>query len=451
MIFEIVEKQKKYFNSSKTLDINFRLDMLNKLKKIIIENNDLIENALYEDLHKSKTESYMTEIGMALSEINDAIKHLKKWSKVKKVKTLLANFPAKSYIIKEPYGNVLIISPWNYPFLLSINPLISAIAAGNTAIIKPSEYSVNTSNVLFKIINENFDEEYLKVILGGIEETTELLKQKFDLIFFTGSPRVGKIVMSAASNNLTKVILELGGKSPVIVDDTTNLKIAAKRIAFGKFLNAGQTCVAPDFLIVKKNAKKELIDYLLEEIEEISKTSEYCHIISKNAVDCLNSLIDDNKVIYRGKISGKRMEPVILDNVTFADKVMQEEIFGPILPIMEYSDEEDLVEVLKDYQNQTSYPLAFYIFSTNKKFIKELMKLRFGGGCINDTINHLASHELPFGGIGNSGMGNYHGEHGFLTFSHEKSILKKSLLIDVNLRYYPYTSKKNKTIRKFLK
>lgn len=451
MIKEIVKKQKDYFNTFETLNINFRIEKLKKLKKVIIENEQLIKEALYKDLHKSSTESYMTEIGMALSEITYTLKYLKNWAKVKKVKTSLANFPAKSYIISEPFGNVLIISPWNYPFLLTIGPLISAIAAGNTSIIKPSEFSVNTSKIIEKIINENFKEEYIKVILGGVEETTEILKQKFDLIFFTGSPKVGKIIMEAASKNLTKVILELGGKSPVIVDDTTNLKIASKRIAFGKFLNAGQTCVAPDYLLIKDNIKKEFLKYLIEDTKTIANSNEYCNIINERNYQRLLSLIDEKKVIYQKESTTLKLYPVIMDNVKFTDKVMQEEIFGPILPIIEYHSEKDLIDTLIKLEDETSYPLAFYIFSNNKKFINELLKLRFGGGCINDTINHLASTTLPFGGIGNSGIGEYHGKKGFEAFSHQKSILEKSTSIDINLRYYPYSNKKEKLIKKFLK
>ncbi len=451
MIKEIMEKQRNYFNTFETLKIDFRIKMLKKLKSIITENEELIESALYQDLHKSKTESYMTEIGMALTEINYTLKHLKKWAKVKKVKTSLANFPSKSFIINEPFGNVLIISPWNYPFLLTIEPLVSAIAAGNTAVIKPSEYSIHTATLLKKLINENFDDKYLFVILGGVEETTNILKERFDLIFFTGSPKVGKIIMQAASSNLTKVILELGGKSPAVVDDTTNLKICAKRIVFGKFLNAGQTCVAPDYVIVKENVKDKLLKYLITEVKEIAKCDEYCHIINEKAVKRILSLVDEEKVVYKGKTQDKLIEPIILDKVTFDDKVMKEEIFGPILPIITYKENNQLIDTLKEYFQKNSYPLAFYIFSTNQTFINQLLKLRFGGGCINDTINHLASSTLPFGGIGESGMGNYHGEYGFKAFSHEKSILKKSLKIDLPLRYYPYTKKKEKLIKKFLK
>lgn len=451
MIKEIVRKQKDYFNTFETLNINFRIDNLKKLKKLIIENEQLIKDALYKDLHKSYTESYMTEIGMALSEISYAVKNLKKWTKIKKVKTALANFPAKSYIYSEPYGNTIIISPWNYPFLLTIGPLISAIAAGNTAIIKPSEYSINTSNIIEKLVNENFDEKYIKVILGDVNVTTEILKEKFDLIFFTGSPKVGKIVMEAASKNLTKVILELGGKSPVIVDDTTNLKIASKRIAFGKFLNAGQTCVAPDYLLIKDNVKEEFLKYLIEDTKTIANSDEYCNIINEKNYQRLLNLIDEEKVIYKKESTPLKLYPIIMDNVKFTDNVMQEEIFGPILPIIEYHSEKDLINTLIKIEAETSYPLAFYIFSNNKKFVNELLKLRFGGGCINDTINHLASTTLPFGGIGNSGMGEYHGKKGFEAFSHQKSILKKSTLIDINLRYYPYSNKKEKIIKKFLK
>lgn len=450
MFEEIVKKQKEYFSTNETLNISFRKEMLKKLKNIITDNSALIEKALYQDLHKSQTESIMTEISLVIGEINYAIKNLKKWTKVKRVKTSIANFISKSYIINEPYGNVLIISPWNYPFLLAIEPLVSAIAAGNTAIIKPSEYSKNTSRIIEKIINDNFDEKYIHVLLGEVKETTELLKERFDLIFFTGSPKVGKIIMEAASKHLTKTILELGGKSPVVVDDTVSLPLASKRITFGKFLNSGQTCVSPDFLLVKENIKDELLKHLIKNAKEIDECSEYCEMINETAVKRILNLVDKEKIVYQGQILNKRIGPIILDNVSLDDLVMQEEIFGPILPIITYQTESEAIAILKEIEKTNCYPLAFYIFSNNQKFINELLKFRFGGGCINDTINHLASNTLPFGGIGNSGMGNYHGIYGFKAFSHEKSILKKSNLIDIKLRYYPYTKKKTTMIKKFL-
>lgn len=451
-INELVKNQKEYFNKAETLDVNFRLRTLKKLRQLVIDHQDIILDALQKDLNKPFVEGYMSEIGMVLSDLNYTIRHLKRWSKTKKVKTPLAQFKSKSYLIKEPYGVTLIMSPWNYPFMLTFGPLISAIAAGNTCIIKPSEYSTKTSQVMEELINHNFDAKYLYVVCGDIEINKQVLQEKYDFIFFTGSPAVGKIVMSQAAQHLTPVVLELGGKSPVIVDDTANLEIAAKRIVFGKFLNAGQTCVAPDYLLIDNKIKNQFVTLLIKQIKAFYRdnyyqNTDFCKIISKRHFERLVKLIEGHKIIFGGQHQDHTIEPTILDNVRWDDQIMQTEIFGPILPIIEFTDK---MEVLKTLQTKES-PLAFYLFSKDKTFIKSALKLRFGGGCINDTIIHLASHELPFGGIGNSGMGNYHGKFGFETFTHLKSIVDKATWIDLPLRYAPYNKSKDKMIRRFLR
>lgn len=452
MIEQVIKEQRAFFNTHETLQLSFRINSLKKLKRLIIEYQEDILNALKIDLNKSRVESYMSEIGMVLSELDHTLKNIKKWSKTQRVKTPIAQFKAKSYIIKEPFGVVLIMSPWNYPFLLTFGPLISAMATGNTCIIKPSEYSAETTKVMELIVNQHFSKSYIYLIKGDIEMNKKVLAMRYDFIFFTGSTKVAKIVMNHASQYLTPVVLELGGKSPGIVDDTANLPQAARRIVFGKFLNAGQTCVAPDYLYIDEKIKSEFIKLLINEIKiqfkgDALKANYYCKIISKSHQDRLSLLLDKNKIVYGGEILNQKIAPTIMDNVSFNDLVMQEEIFGPILPIITFSKKSEVLENLKEEES----PLALYVFSKDSKFIKETQKLRFGGGCINDTIIHLASNNLPFGGIGNSGIGSYHGKYGFDTFTHQKSIVDKSTLIDLPMRYYPYNDKKERLIRRFLK
>lgn len=449
---DTLKKQKEFFKSGKTKDIQFRIENLNKLKKNIEKNEQYIMEALKKDLGKSNFESYSTELGIVLSEISFITKHLKKWAKPKKVKTPITNFKSSSYIYPEPYGNTLILSPWNYPFQLSIVPLIGSIAAGNTVILKPSSTSYYTSKIVEEIINENFDTGYIHVITG--ERGKKLLDENFDYIFYTGSVPVGKIVMEKASKYLTPVTLELGGKSPCIVDSKANLNLSAKRIVWGKFLNSGQTCVAPDYMFIHKNVKNEMINNIIYYIktfygENPLYSEEYTKIINEKQFNRLIKLLDNNKIIYGGDYDKDFLyiSPTLMDNVNWDDTIMGEEIFGPILPILEY---EELNEVI-DIVNSHPKPLALYFFSNDKENAEKIINgISFGGGCINDTIMHLSSPYLPFGGVGTSGMGSYHGKKSFDTFTHYKSILEKSNIIDPNFRYPPYGNKLN-IVKKFLK
>ena len=450
----ILNKQRAFFNLNSTKDISFRKEQLKKLNKVIVDHEKDIVNALNKDLGKSEFESYSTEIGMVLSEISYALKHIDNWTKVEKVKTPMTNFKSKSYIYPEPYGNVLIISPWNYPFQLTLLPLVGAVAAGNTAIIKPSSSSIHTSKIMEKIINENFPEEFIHVLDAKSKESRKVLDEKFDYIFYTGSPSVGKMVMKKAAENLTPITLELGGKSPCIVDKEGDLELFAKRITWGKLLNSGQTCVAPDYLYVHKDIKEEFIKYLIKYIEEfygkdMENNEDYVRIINEKHFNRLNNLIDRDKVIYGGNSDLEKLyiEPTIMDNVNWNDKVMAEEIFGPIFPILEY---DSIVEVIEEIKKRPR-PLALYIFSTNEKIIdKVINNISFGGGCINDTIMHLTNPNMPFGGIGNSGMGSYHGKYSFDTFTHYKSISNKSLSPDIEMRYPPYKGNL-KWVKRFMK
>ncbi len=441
----IIETQKSYFNTGITRDIAFRMEKLKLLREAIIKNESEIMAALQKDLNKSPFETYASEIGMVLEEIKFAIKHLAAWTKPKKVKTPMVHFLSSSRIYSEPYGVVLIISPWNYPFQLAIGPLIGAIAAGNCSIIKPSEHSPEISAVIEKIIKESFDPSFIAVIQGGTDVSKQLLAEKFDYIFFTGSVSVGKLIMEAASKYLTPVTLELGGKSPCIVDETVDINLAAKRIVWGKFLNAGQTCVAPDYLLVHSVVKDKLLAKMKEYIiqfysENPGNNPEYPKIINKRHFDRLLNLMKSGSVVFGGQYNGQtnQIEPTIIDNVTWETPIMQEEIFGPLLPLMEFNNIAEAVNMV----NQQPKPLALYLFTkdkNNERFI--INNTSFGGGCINDTIVHLATPYLPFGGVGESGLGGYHGKASFDTFSHQKSILKKSNLIDIPLRYPPYKNR----------
>lgn len=449
---DTLKKQKEFFKSGKTKDIKFRIENLNKLKKNIEKNEQYIMEALKKDLGKSNFESYSTELGIVLSEISFITKHLKKWAKPKKVKTPITNFKSSSYIYPEPYGNTLILSPWNYPFQLSIVPLIGSIAAGNTVILKPSSTSYYTSKIIEEIINENFDTGYIHVITG--ERGKKLLDENFDYIFYTGSVPVGKIVMEKASKYLTPVTLELGGKSPCIVDGKANLNLSAKRIVWGKFLNSGQTCVAPDYMFIHKNVKNEMINNIIYYIktfygENPLYSEEYTKIINERQFNRLIKLLDNNKIIYGGDYDKDFLyiSPTLMDNVNWDDPIMGEEIFGPILPILEYEELNEVINIVNSHPK----PLALYFFSNDKENAEKIINgISFGGGCINDTIMHLSSPYLPFGGVGTSGMGSYHGKKSFDTFTHYKSILEKSNIIDPNFRYPPYGNKLN-IVKKFLK
>lgn len=441
-IKKLVDEQKEYFSSGKTKELEFRLERLRTLRKAVEENEDEIMNALKEDLNKSPFESYATEIGFVLDEIKYYLKQLPGWVKRKRVKTPLMHFLSSSYIYTEPYGITLIISPWNYPFQLALVPLIGSIAAGNCAIIKPSEYSPNTSAIIEKIISGYFEKSHVAVVQGGVEVSKELLKRKFDYIFFTGSTTVGKKIMKAAAEHLTPVTLELGGKSPCIVGETADLKLAARRTVWGKFLNAGQTCVAPDYIMVQRCVKEKFIKNMKEYIIEFYGTNslqndEYPKIINADHFQRLIGLMNSGNIVYGGRHNEQslKIEPTIIDNVSWDSVIMEEEIFGPLLPILEFDDLEDVVRKV----NQKPKPLALYLFTTEKKREEYILEsISFGGGCINDTIVHLASQHMPFGGVGESGIGSYHGKNSFDTFSHKKSIMKKSNLFDIPLRYPPY-------------
>ena len=441
-IDEILQKQRAYFQSGATLSVRFRIDMLKKLLVAVNRYEKEISEALSADLGKSDFEGFMCEIGMVRSELSYMIKHVKRYAKEKRVPTPLAQFASRSYVKPTPYGNVLIMSPWNYPFLLSIGPLVDGISAGNTAIVKPSAYSPATSAIIEKIITECFDPAYVAVVTGGRRENGALLKQKFDLVFFTGSQSVGKEVLRHTAETLTPAVLELGGKSPCIVDDTAKIKLAAKRIVFGKFLNCGQTCIAPDYILCHERVKDELLRELCKQIqaqygENPLQNPDYGRIVNRKHFERIQTLIDSNKTVVGGTWNEDTLQiaPTVLDGVTWEDAVMQEEIFGPVLPILTYREMREVYEMLAD----RAKPLALYIFSENRKTIAEVTeRCRYGGGCVNDCVVHLATSNMGFGGVGESGMGAYHGKVGFDAFSHTKSILDKKTWMDLPMRYQPY-------------
>jgi aldehyde dehydrogenase (NAD+) len=451
-ISKIFQAQKELFNSNKTKDVDFRIQQLKKLESVLRENEKALEDAIYKDFKKSSFQNYLTELSLLYHDIHDACKNLKQWAKPQKVKTTSGNFPAKSYIQPEPLGTVLVIGAWNYPYQLSFAPTIAAIAAGNTVIIKPSELPENTSAAIAKIINNNFDSSFLTVVEGGIEETTELINLKFDKIFFTGSTQVGKIVYQAAAKNLVPVTLELGGKSPAFFTETANIKMGVKRLVWAKFLNAGQTCVAPDYILVHKSIKNEFLTALKQEIQQSSFSLEngnYVQIINRKNIQHLIGLLDKTKICYGGNydIENRYMEPTIMDNITFDDAVMEKEIFGPILPIIEYVDINNAIAEVKARPK----PLSCYIFSENNTVIQKILhEVSFGGGAVNDALMHLTNSYLPFGGVGDSGVGAYHGEHGFKTFSHYKGILHKYNWFEANLKYYPFSQFKLNLLKRFI-
>ena len=452
----ILTAQRRYFQSGATLPVAFRINMLKKLLAAVNRYEDEISAALTQDLGKSDFEGFMCEIGMVRSEISYMIRHTKRFAAEKTVSTPLAQFPSRSYQKPSPYGNVLIMSPWNYPFLLTLDPLVDAIAAGNTAVIKPSAYSPATSAVVEKLLTECFPPEYVAVVTGGRKENAALLEQKFDLIFFTGSQNVGKEVLRHAAETLTPAVLELGGKSPCIVDDTANIALAAKRIVFGKYLNCGQTCVAPDYILCHESVKEQLISALCDQIRkqygnDPLKNPDYGRIINQKHFDRICGLIDPTKVVAGGERNGDTLQiaPTVMDRVTWDDSVMQEEIFGPVLPVLTFRDIEDIPKTLHDLPK----PLALYLFSSDKRNIRFITgHCRYGGGCVNDVIVHLATSEMGFGGVGESGMGSYHGRAGFDAFSHTRSILDKKTWLDLPMRYQPYRrSRYGKLLHFFLK
>ena len=446
------DRAKKVFESGKTLDFKDRIRMLNALAAWIQTHESEIEKALFLDLSKSGFEAFMTEVGIVLSEISHVKKHLKKWMRNIRVKTPLSLFPAKSVKLYRPYGPVLILSPWNYPFLLAVEPLVSAIAAGNSAVVKPSFKTPHVAQLLLQMTKEVFPDGEAQVALGNHVLADALMAEPFQLIFFTGSPKIGRHVMEMASQNLTPVVLELGGKSPCIVDESANLELAAKRIAFGKLINAGQTCVAPDFVLVHEKVRRQLESLLVKAFETFApqgeKTEFFPSIVDAPHLQRLQNFVQNEKMLLGGKASGKKFAPTILSDISWESPVMQEEIFGPILPVLSYASEEEICEKLRAMPR----PLAFYVFSENKKWIRRVQKeLHFGGMCVNDTLMHIASSELPFGGVGNSGMGRYHGEAGFRTFSHEESVLDRGTWLDLNFRYPPFTDAKKRLLHFFLK
>jgi len=434
-----------YFSSGKTRDVKTRINNLKLLRSAIHNHENEISEALYSDLGKSKFEAYATETGFVLEEIRYHINHLKLWTKPQKSCTPITNFPASSYTVSEPLGTVLIISPWNYPFQLLIAPLIGAISAGNTAILKPSEISSNTSKILKKLINSTFDSDYIHVFEGDAKVTQSLLKLDFDHIFFTGSPRVGKIIMKEAAKKLIPVTLELGGKSPCIIDSEVNIKIAAKRIAWGKFLNAGQTCIAPDYILVNSKVKEEFLNELKNVIieffgKEASKSPDYPRIISEANIERLSVLTENTDIYYGGNYSksDRYFEPTIVNNVKLEMPIMQQEIFGPILPIITYNEISEVIDIV----NSMPKPLALYFFSKCKRNQKRIVEnISAGGVTINDTVMHIASNKLPFGGVGNSGIGSYHGRFSFDTFSNKKPVVYKETWLDIPIRYAPYGNK----------
>ena len=454
-IHDIVDRQRKYFQTGATLSADMRIAGLRRLYTAVSQRETEIREALKKDLGKSGFESYMCETGMVLEEISYMLKHIRSFSREKRRRTPLAQFHSRSYQKPSPYGVTLIMSPWNYPFMLTLSPLVDALAAGNTAVVKPSAYSPHTSRLILDILSQCFEPRYVAVVTGGRAENTCLLQEHFDYIFFTGSQSVGKEVMRKAAEHLTPITLELGGKSPCIVDKTANLKLAAKRIVFGKYLNCGQTCVAPDYVYCHRSVKDQLLKEVQDQIRKQYGSHpldnpDYGKIINEKHFDRILGLIEETKVIHGGSSDRKalRIEPTVLDNVSFSDPVMQEEIFGPIMPVLVFDSLEEVISKV----NSMPHPLALYFFTSDKAAAKEITsRCGFGGGCINDTIIHLATTEMGFGGFGESGMGAYHGKTGFDTFTHYKSIVDKKTWLDLPMRYQPYRQNQEKMVRFFLK
>lgn len=450
-----VERQREFFHTDRTKDLRFRLEALDRLERSIKKHEKEIHQALKQDLHKSSFESYMTEVGLTLAELSYVKRHLPIWNLKKEKLTPLAQFHARSFTVPEPYGVVLVMAPWNYPFMLCMEPLIGAIAAGNCCVLKPSAYAPAVSGILTTIIRDAFPSKYAAVVEGGRKENTELLEQRFDYIFFTGGVSVGKLVMEKASRHLTPVTLELGGKSPCIVTADAKLSLAAKRLVFGKFLNSGQTCVAPDYLLVDERVKEEFLAHVIYWIEkflgrEPLENPDYPKVINEKHYRRILNLMKGEKISCGGYGNQETLQitPTVLEDVSWDSPVMQEEIFGPVLPVLTFKNLGEAIEKIREREK----PLALYLFTENPYAKERVLKsLSFGGGCINDTIIHLATSRMGFGGVGNSGMGSYHGKKSFETFSHEKSIVKKSTWMDLPIRYMPYTKGKETLLRMFLK
>ena len=454
-ILRIIENQRRFFASGATLDVNYRIAALKKLQQALKDRESAIARAIRADLGKSPEESYMCETGIVLAEISYMLRHIRRFAREKTVATPLAQFASRSYRKPMPYGVTLIMSPWNYPLMLSLDPLVDAITAGNTVVLKPSAYSPATSRLLAEILGELFPEEYIAVIEGGREENAYLLDQKFDYIFFTGSKAVGQLVLEKASRYLTPVTLELGGKSPCIVDQSAKLELAARRIVFGKYLNCGQTCVAPDYVLCHSAVKDRFVECIRKEIQrqygsDYRNNPLYGKIISKRHFDRVVGLIDPAKVVHGGHSDpdSQKIEPTVMDNITWNDAVMGEEIFGPIMPILTYDSIEEVIQTVNSHDT----PLALYIYAQDKHVIRSVTsRCGFGGGCVNDCIIHLATSNMGFGGMGQSGMGAYHGKTGFDTFTHYKSIVDKKTWMDLPMRYQPYNKLGNWLIHMFLR
>lgn len=450
-IQQIHRAQKDFFANNETKDVGFRIAQLEKIKGLIKANEDRLYEAIYADFGKSEFETYATEFSLLYHELNLFIKNIRKWSKKQRVSTGLANFPAKSYTIAEPLGTTLVIGAWNYPYQLSLLPAITSLAAGNTVILKPSEMPARTSAVMAELVNNNFPAHYFQVVEGGVDETTYLLEQKFDKIFFTGSTQVGKIVYQAAAKHLTPVTLELSGKSPTIVMSDADIKMTAKRIVWAKFLNAGQTCIAPDYILVEQSVEGKLIAALKEEMGNYPQQSDqqkehYLKIINTKNFDRLTEMLDHDKICYGGitNRAERFISPTLMKDVTFEDAVMQEEIFGPILPVLSFTDLDTAIKKIKALPK----PLSFYVYSKNRTIIEKLLReVSFGGGAINDSLMHVSNSNLPFGGVGGSGMGSYHGKTGFDAFSHRKSIIDKPFWLEPSVKYPPYTNGKLNLIK----
>ncbi|MDX9928578.1 MAG: aldehyde dehydrogenase [Bacteroidales bacterium] len=440
-ILERIDTQRNYFATGKSRDIAFRKEMLRRFRDAIIRNEKRITDALYHDLHKSYQEAYLTEISLVLSEISFHLSKLNRWAKPARVKTPLFLLPSSSRLIHEPLGVSLIIAPWNYPFQLLMNPLVGAISAGCTAILKPSPYTPAIAGVMEEIISTTFKPEYITTVMGGREVNSFLLEQRWDIIFFTGSPVLGKVVMAAASKNLTPLVLELGGKSPCIVDEGADIGIAARRIAWGKTINAGQTCIAPDYILVHGSLKEKLIEALGGEIrktfgDDPGKSDWYPRMVSKGAFERVSGYISNGTVRFGGRTNAeaKYIEPTILDNIDPASPVMQDEIFGPVLPVLTYNTVEEAIAFI----NGREKPLALYFFGRKAMAREVLSRTSSGGGCLNDTLMHITNHHMPFGGVGNSGMGSYHGKESFLAFSNARAIVKTPTWIDMPFKYVPF-------------
>ena len=438
---EIVASQRRYFATHKTKSLDYRLDKLRRLRGAIVRYEQRLSDALYQDLHKSYEEAYITEISIVLGEIDNFLKNLTRWAAPSKKKTPLKLFPSKSAIITEPLGVALIIAPWNYPVQLLLNPLVGAIAAGCTAVLKPSPYVPNVSRVLRELIDECFAEEYIALVEGNREVNAALLNERYDIIFFTGSPDLGRVVMRSAAENLTPVVLELGGKSPVIVDSCADVALAAKRVAWGKTLNAGQTCIAPDYLLISRDVKEQFIAEFAKAIrelhgEDIRHSEHYVRMVSDTAYMRVSGYLTDGNVRYGGRVeaSGRFVEPTLLDDVSVESPVMREEIFGPVLPMIEVSSIDEAIE----FVNRREKPLALYVFASERDAKRVIAQTSSGGACVNDVIMHIANEHMPFGGVGNSGMGRYHGRDSLYAFSHRRSVLATSTKIDLPFRYMPY-------------